>query len=98
MDLVIGIAYGDDIATGIETLSKLMAEDDRVLQDPAPQCMVTNLGESSVDITMRFWANSDVFWPLKFDMTRRAKEAVEAAGLSIPFPQRDIHMLQAPEA
>jgi len=94
MDLVIGVAYDDDVAKGIEVLSRLMAEDDRVLKDPEPQCMVTNLGESSVDITMRFWANSDVFWPLKWDMTQRAKAAVEAAGLSIPFPQRDVHMIQ----
>lgn len=98
MDLVIGIAYDDDIPTAINTLSKLMAEDDRVLKDPEPQCMVTNLGESSVDITMRFWANGDVFWPLKWDMTQRAKLAIEAAGLSIPFPQRDVHMLSAPVA
>jgi small conductance mechanosensitive channel len=94
MDLVIGVAYDDDVAKGIEVLSRLMAEDDRVLKDPEPQCMVTNLGESSVEITMRFWANSDVFWPLKWDMTQRAKAAVEGAGLSIPFPQRDVHMIQ----
>lgn len=95
MDLVIGISYEDDIAKAIEVLTGLMEKDDRVLKDPAYQCMVTTLGDSSVEITMRLWASSSDFWAVKFDMTRWAKEKIDAAGLSIPYPQRDVHLIQA---
>jgi small conductance mechanosensitive channel len=94
MDLVIGVSYDDDIGKAIEILSGLMEKDDRVLKDPAPQCMVTNLGDSSVDITMRLWANSADFWGLQFDLKRWSKERIEAGGLSIPYPQQDVHMRQ----
>lgn len=95
MDLVIGISYNDDIGTAMDVLKGLMDKDDRVLSDPAPQCMVTTLGDSSVNITMRFWAKSADFWALKWDMTRWTKEKIEDAGLSIPFPQRDIRTIPA---
>lgn len=93
MDIVVGIAYDDDIDTAIEALSAVLAADERVLKDPAPQVMVTNLGESSVDITMRFNATIGDYWNLRWDMMKRAKLAVEAAGCSIPFPQRDLHLI-----
>ena len=93
MDIVVGIAYDDDIDTAIEALSAVLAADERVLKDPAPQVMVTNLGESSVDITMRFNAAIGDYWNLRWDMMKRAKLAVEAAGCSIPFPQRDLHLI-----
>jgi small conductance mechanosensitive channel len=93
MDIVVGIAYDDDIDTAIEALSAVLAADERVLKDPAPQVMVTNLGESSVDITMRFNAAIGDYWSLRWDMMKRAKLAVEAAGCSIPFPQRDLHLI-----
>lgn len=96
MDLVVGISYDDDIGKAVEILSGLMEKDDRVLKDPAPQCMVTTLGDSSVNITMRMWAMSSDFWVLKWDMTRWSKEKIEEGGLSIPYPQRDVHMLPAP--
>ena len=96
MDLVLGISYGDDIGQAMDILNGLMAKDDRVLKDPAPQCMVTTLGDSSVNITMRFWAKSADFWAVKWDMTRWSKEKIEEAGLSIPFPQRDMRMIPAP--
>lgn len=94
MDLVIGIGYDDDIGQALDILNGLMDKDDRVLKDPAPQCMVTTLGDSSVEITMRLWAMSGDFWALKFDLTRWAKEKIEAGGLSIPYPQRDVHLIQ----
>ena len=95
MDIVVGIAYDDDIDAAIEALSTVLAADERVLKDPAPQVMVTNLGESSVDITMRFNAAIGDYWNLRWDMMKRAKLAVEAAGCSIPFPQRDVHLIAA---
>ncbi|MBO6838361.1 MAG: mechanosensitive ion channel [Alphaproteobacteria bacterium] len=96
MDLVVGISYEDDIGKAVDILMGLMQKDDRVLKDPAPQCMVTTLGDSSVNLTMRMWALSSDFWALKWDMTRWSKEKVEEGGLSIPFPQRDVHLIPAP--
>ena len=95
MDLVIGISYDDDIGKAMDVLMGLMQSDERALKDPAPAVMVSNLGESSVDITMRVWAKGSDFWGLKADLTRNAKEAIEAAGMSIPYPQSDVHMIQA---
>ena len=95
MDLVVGISYEDDIGKALEILNGLMEKDERVLKDPAPQTMVTTLGDSSVNITMRFWAKSADFWAVKWDMTRWSKEKIEDGGLSIPFPQRDVHMIAA---
>lgn len=96
MDLVIGISYDDDIGKAMDVLARLMQADDRALKDPAPAVMVSNLGDSSVDITMRVWAKGSDFWGLKADLTRQAKESIEAAGMSIPYPQSDVHMIQTP--
>lgn len=95
LDLSVGISYGDDIGKGMTVLSKLAAKDKRVLDDPVPQVLCTELGDSAVNIQLRCWTNVGDFWGAKFDLTRRAKEEVEKAGLSIPFPQSDVHMHQA---
>lgn len=58
---------------------------------------VANLGESSVDLTARGWVNTSDFWPTFFDLTRKSKTELEAAGFSIPFPQRDLHIVESPE-
>lgn len=91
LDIVIGVAYSDDIDKGLAELKALAEADERVHKDPAPQVMVTALSASSVDLTLRIWMNADVYWPVKFDLTKAAKERVEAAGLTIPFPQMDLH-------
>jgi small conductance mechanosensitive channel len=91
LDLVIGVDYGDDLERALGALSDLLAGDERVLDDPAPQVMVSELADSSVNLNLRCWANTSDFWALKFDLTRQAKERVEAAGCSIPFPQRVVH-------
>lgn len=96
MDILVSISYDDDIGKAMEILSGIMENDARVLKDPAPQVMVMNHGESSIDINMRLWANGGDFWPLKWDLMRQTKEQIEAGGLSIPFPQRDVHMIPAP--
>jgi small conductance mechanosensitive channel len=97
-DLVIGISYSDDIGRAIETITKIMSGDDRVLKDPAPVVAVATLGESSVDLVVRPWCNKEDYWGLRFDLQRRIKEGLDAAGISIPFPQRDVHVFQAPVA
>lgn len=97
VDILIGIAYGDDMDTGQRVLQELMDSDARVLKDPAATTMVMSLGDSSVNINMRCWVNSGDYWGVLFDLTKSAKTAVEAAGLSIPFPQQDVHMHNAAE-
>jgi len=94
-DLVVGISYGDDIGKAIGTIEKILAEDSRVLEDPAPVVATSELGDSSVNLVVRPWCTKDDYWPLRFDLTRRIKEGLEAAGCSIPFPQHDVHLFQA---
>jgi small conductance mechanosensitive channel len=95
VDMVMGISYGDDIQTAIDTIRKIVTADDRVLAEPEVQIAVSNLGESSVDIIVRPWCEAADYWNLRFDLNRRLKEGLEAAGCSIPFPQRDVHLFQA---
>jgi small conductance mechanosensitive channel len=98
LDVPIGIAYDDDIDKAIGELMALLEGDERVLEDPAPQVMVKELADSSVNLNVRCWANADDYWALLFDLNKAAKERVEAAGCTIPFPQRDVHMIAAAPA
>jgi small conductance mechanosensitive channel len=91
-DLVVGISYGDDIGRAVEVVQKVLAEDPRVLKEPEPLVAVAELADSSVNLVVRPWCAKGDYWPLRFDLTRRCKEALEAAGCSIPFPQRDVHI------
>jgi small conductance mechanosensitive channel len=92
VDLVMGISYDDDISKAIDTIRSVVEADDRVLAEPASQIAVSNLGDSSVDLVVRPWCNSGDYWNLRFDLTRRLKEELEAAGCSIPYPQTDVHL------
>ena len=80
---------------GLAVLLDLMAGDDRTLDDPAPQTLITALGASSVEITMRCWCNSADYWMLFTDLNKATKETLDKAGISIPYPQRDVHLHQA---
>jgi len=91
-DLVVGIGYGDDIARALETIRSVLDADPRVLADPEPVVAVSELGDSSVDLVVRPWCTKDDYWALRFDLVRKLKEALEAAGCTIPFPQRDVHL------
>jgi small conductance mechanosensitive channel len=91
-DLVMGISYGDDIARAIETIEKVLAGDSRVLEDPAPVVAVGELADSSVNLVVRPWCARGDYWALRFDLTRKLKEELEAAGCSIPYPQHDVHI------
>lgn len=93
VDMVMGISYGDDIGKAIEVIKAIIDRDDRVLADPAPVVAVAELGDSSVNIVVRPWSKGSDYWGLKFDLTRAFKEELEAAGCSIPFPQRDVHVI-----
>lgn len=95
LDFTIGIAYGDDIGKAQDALLTLMRSDERILAEPAPMTMVTALADSSVNINLRCWVKTADFWDVKWAIQKGAKRAVEDAGCSIPFPQRDVHMIAA---
>ncbi len=92
VDFTLGIAYGDSIETAMQIIEGLIAEDDRILKDPAHQVVVGELADSSVNIIVRVWTESGNYWGLKFDLTRRFKEAFDAGGINIPFPQTELHV------
>jgi small conductance mechanosensitive channel len=94
LDIPVGIGYGDDIDKALGVLMDMMVKDGRVLKDPEPATMVLELADSSVNLNMRMWCDSSDFWGLKFDMTKALKQRLDAEGISIPFPQRDVHMYQ----
>jgi small conductance mechanosensitive channel len=94
VDMVMGISYDDDIQRALDTITGIVTKDERVLADPAPLVAVSNLGDSSVDIVVRPWCKGSDYWALTFDLTRQLKEGLEAAGCSIPYPQRDVHLFQ----
>lgn len=98
MDLVVGVAYDDDLDAGFRALRKIVDEEERFLKDPEPQIMVQSLGDSSVNLQIRAWATVDDFWTIWWDMQGKLKREVEAAGLTIPFPQRDVHHYNADAA
>lgn len=93
-DFVLGIGYGSSIEAAIQALNEMAAADERVHKEPAPQIVVSNLGDSSVDITIRLWCDAVDYWGLKFDFTRAMKEKMDAIGVEIPFPQRAVHMMR----
>ena len=95
VDLVIGIDYGDDIDKAQSVVQQVVKADSRVLADPAPMVVVGNLGENSVDLTIRVWCQAGDYWPVKFDLTKTLKQRFDEEKLSIPFPQRTIHMVNA---
>jgi len=94
VDMVVGVSYGDDLNKAKQIMEDLLAADERVLKDPAPTVAVSKLGDSSVDFVVRPWVNSADYWAVKFDFTQAVKEKFDAEGVSIPFPQRDVHLFQ----
>jgi small conductance mechanosensitive channel len=97
VDLKFGVAYEDDIPKGKETLLGVAGDDSRTRKDPAPVVFVDELGDSAVVLRLRVWATNSDYWDLRRALTENGKAALEAAGLSIPFPQRDLHIRDATE-
>ncbi len=91
VDLVMGIGYGDDIDKAISVIEQTISADDRAMTDPAPQLVVGELADSSVNIIVRVWTQSSNYWPLKFHLTKTLKERFDAEGIDIPYPQRVVH-------
>lgn len=89
--ITIGISYDSNIKVAKDTLMELLIEQENVLEDPAPAVVVTELADSSVNLSVRFWAKNEFFWDCHWYTIEEAKTRLEAAGISIPFPQRDVH-------
>jgi len=95
VDLVFGIGYGDDIAKAQKILEDILANHEAVLKDPEPAVKVHELADSAVNFVVRPWVETDNYWDVYWDITRAVKERFDAEGISIPFPQSDVHLHQA---
>jgi small conductance mechanosensitive channel len=94
VDMVFGIGYDDDIDKARSLMAEIIAEDNRILETPAPQISVSELADSSVNFVVRPWVKVEDYWGVHFDLTEKIKKAFDASGVSIPFPQRDVHLYQ----
>ncbi len=92
VDLVIGIGYGDDIGKARDVIAAVIDADERVLRDPAPGIAVGELGDSAVNLNVRPWVRADDYWPVRADLLENIKTALDANGISIPYPQVDQHV------
>ncbi|MEM1411103.1 MAG: mechanosensitive ion channel family protein [Pseudomonadota bacterium] len=94
VDLVFGIGYGDDMDKASAILERLVSEHELILDDPAPLIKVHELADSSVNFIVRPWTKTEDYWTVYWDLTKGVKAAFDAEGVSIPFPQRDVHLFQ----
>ncbi len=92
IDLVVGISYEDDIDKAKAILWELAAKDQRILKDPAPTIAVAELADSSVNLVFRPWVKTSDYWAVRFDLTEQIKKTFDAEGVSIPYPQQDVHL------
>ena len=94
VDLVVGIGYGDDILKAKKVLDRILKEEDLVLETPKPNIAVSELADSSVNFVVRPWVKTGDYWDVYFDLTEKIKLAFDKEGISIPFPQQDVHLFQ----
>lgn len=97
VDMVVGVSYDDDIDAVREAIQSLVDADERILKDPPCQIVVAELADSSVNFFVRPWVATADFWPVKFDLTEAVKKRFDEVGISIPYPQRDVHIIQKAE-
>lgn len=94
VDFVFGIGYGDDIDKARSVIKGIVDADERVLKEPEPMIVVSELADSSVNFTVRAWATADDYWSFYFDTIEKVKKGFDTQGVSIPFPQRDVHVYE----
>ncbi|MFH1501905.1 MAG: mechanosensitive ion channel family protein [Candidatus Eisenbacteria bacterium] len=94
VDVSVGISYGDSVDEASRVAMELMTSHDLMLSDPAPTVVLTALADSSVNMQLRPWANKDDYWAVKGDIAKGIYDAIPNAGLSIPFPQLDVHVMK----
>ncbi len=92
IDMVIGVSYEADLKKTKEVIKQVIDAEERVLKDPEPVIAVAELADSSVNLYVRPWVNSGDYWPTRFDLTENIKIKLDEAGISIPFPQMDVHL------
>ncbi|WP_246116400.1 mechanosensitive ion channel family protein [Cobetia crustatorum] len=95
LDLVVGVSYDDDIRKVKAVLEELVEGDERIMKEPSHLIAVAELADSSVNFNFRMWCNASDYWALKWDMNERIKLAFDERGISIPYPQRDVHIHHA---
>lgn len=95
VDMVFGIGYDDDIRKARESIQEILSSDERILKNPEPQIAVSELADSSVNFIVRPWVNSSDYWSVKFDTTEEIKLKFDELGISIPYPQMDVHLEKA---
>ena len=95
VDMVVGVGYSDDLDRVRKTLEELVAADERILADPPCKIAVSELADSSVNFVLRPWVNAADYWGVKFELTEAIKKRFDQEGISIPFPQRDVHLHKA---
>jgi len=94
VDMIFGIGYDDDLKKAKEILERLIREDSRILEDPAPTVAVSELADSSVNFVVRPWVKTTDYWTVYWDFTEKVKLTFDAEGITIPYPQQDVHMHQ----
>lgn len=94
VDMVFGIGYDDNLKKAKEILLRLIDEDERILKDPEAAVAVSELANSSVNFVVRPWVKTADYWTVYFDFTEKVKLTFDAEGISIPYPQQDVHMYQ----
>ncbi|WP_088654617.1 mechanosensitive ion channel family protein [Geofilum rhodophaeum] len=94
LDWTFGISYNDSIDKAREIIMEILNAEERIHQDPEPFVGLVNLGDNSVDLATRVWVDATNYWPLFFEINEKVKKAFDAKGISIPFPQRDVHIHQ----
>ncbi|MCW8996000.1 MAG: small-conductance mechanosensitive channel MscS [Psychromonas sp.] len=92
IDLLIGVSYGADLAKTKAVLESVVKANSNVLSDPAPQVAVAELADSSVNLVVRPWVKSELYWQVRFELMEAIKNGLDEAGIEIPFPQMDVHM------
>lgn len=95
VDMVIGISYNSDLRKAKEVLMRVLKEDARTLEEPAPRVSVSELADSSVNFIVRPWVKSEDYWPFLWDNLEKIKLTLDDEGIAIPFPQMDVHLHQA---
>jgi small conductance mechanosensitive channel len=95
--MVFGIGYEDDIDKARNIITEILSSDERVLQDPPLKVALSELADSSVNFIARPWVNSSDYWSVYWETTEKVKKQFDADGISIPFPQRDVHVYEHKE-
>ena len=93
IDLTVGVGYGDDLDRALAALTAVVADEPRILAEPEPLVKVNALGDSAVDLLVRVWTLPADFLATQMDLTKAIKQRLDAEGISIPFPQRDVHVI-----